>query len=236
MALPQLNAARYTTVIPSTGQEIEYRPYLVKEEKILMLAMESNDQQQIVKAIKDVLDNCIYNEDVNINRLAMFDLEFLFLQLRSKSVGESVQLRAKCEKCDELTDTVLDISEVKPPVQERDANVIELTKNIGITLRYPTIKDVEKFQEEDLKSMDGLVKLIIQLIDTIYDEDNVYDAEKESKKDLMDFIDGFNNEQFVRVAKFFETLPAMTHTLEFDCVSCGAKNETELRGLQSFFS
>ena len=236
MALPQLNAARYKTVIPSTEKVIEYRPYLVKEEKILMLAMESNDQQQMIGAIKDVLRNCIY-DDIDTEKLAMFDLEFLFLQLRSKSVGESILLKAKCEACEGLTDVEINIGDVDPPAsKEGNGNVIELTKNIGITLRYPTIKDVEGFKEDDLKSIDGLVKLIIQLIDTIYDEDNVYDAAQESEKDLVEFIDGFNNDQFMKVAKFFEDLPALTYDMVYDCANCGVKNETEIRGLQSFFS
>src|SRR5210317_1931752 len=148
MALPKLNAARYTTIIPSTGKEIDYRPYLVKEEKILMLAMESQDQQQIVKAIKDVLSNCIY-DDVNVDKLAMFDLEYLFLMLRSKSVGENVELKAKCEHCEEQNEVSLNISNIKPPQNAENSNVIELTKNIGITIRYPTIKDIEKFKEDD---------------------------------------------------------------------------------------
>lgn len=199
------------------------------------MAIESNDQQQIVRAIKDVIKNCVF-DDINVDKLAMFDLEYLFLQLRSKSVGERVNLRAKCDDCEVLTDVELDLSEVKAPVLGDDSNVIELTKNIGITLRYPTIKDVEKFDENDLKSMDGLVKLIVQLIDTIYDENNVYDAAQESEKELLEFIDGFNNAQFAKVAQFFEGLPAMTHNIEFNCTGCGKFNETELRGLQSFFT
>jgi len=235
MALPKLNAARYTTIIPSTGKEIDYRPYLVKEEKILMLAMESQDQQQIVKAIKDVLSNCIY-DDVNVDKLAMFDLEYLFLMLRSKSVGENVELKAKCEHCEEQNEVSLNISNIKPPQNAENSNVIELTKNIGITIRYPTIKDIEKFKEDDLKSMEGLTKLIVQLIDTIYDEDNVYDASTQSQSDLMEFIDGFSTEQFLKVASFFEKLPTLKHNLEFNCTSCGAANNIELKGLQSFFS
>lgn len=234
MALPQLNSARYTTVIPSLGKEVQYRPYLVKEEKILMLAMESNDQQHIIRAIKDVLANCIF-DNVDIEKLAMFDLEYLFLMLRSKSVGETVELKAKCQSCDAQTEVDLRIPDIEPPVAE-GANVIELTKNIGITLRYPTIKDIESFKEDDLKSMDGLQKLIIQLIDTIYDEESVHDATQETKKDLQDFVDTFNNEQFMRVAAFFDKLPALTHRIQFKCMGCGEDNDIELKGLQSFFS
>lgn len=235
MALPQLNSARYVTVVPSLGKEVEYRPYLVKEEKILMMALESQDQKQTIRAIKDVLSNCIYDK-IDVDKLAMFDLEYLFLQLRSKSVGESVALKVKCEKCDENADTVFDLTEIEPPHVAEGANIIQLTENIGITLRYPSIKDIEKIKEDELKTMEGLANLIVLLIDTIYDEDNVHDAAQESKKDLQEFIDGFNNEQFMRVARFFEKLPTLKHDLKFECNACGATNNIELKGLQSFFS
>lgn len=201
-----------------------------------MLAMESKDQQHIIKAIKDVIRNCVF-DDIDVDKLAMFDLEYLFLQLRAKSVGESTSLKIKCqaEECEVQTEVDINLSEIKAP-ELTGNNIIELTRNIGITLRYPTIKDVEKLKEKDLKSMDGLVKLVMQLIDTIYDEDNVYDATKESAKDLQEFIDGFNNEQFMKVASFFEKMPSLEHHLEFKCNSCGHANDIELKGLQSFFS
>lgn len=234
MALPKLNSAKYDLIIPSTGQEVEFRPYLVKEEKILMIALESQDQRQIIRAVKDVIKGCVFSE-INVDKLALFDIEYIFLNLRSKSVGESIELKTKCSECETVNDFSIKIPDIKPPVIENE-NVIELTDTIGVTMRYPSITDIEKMKMEDMKSVDGISELIMKCIDSVYDDDGVYDSKSYTDKELREFIDSFNTEQFMKLAGFFNDLPTIKLDHKFNCISCKKANEVPLRGLQSFFT
>ena len=216
MALPQLNNARYEVTIPSTGQTVTYRPYLVKEEKILMMAMESNDSKMIMKATGDVIKACVY-EDIDVDKLAMFDVETLFLTLRSKSVGESIDLNIKCDKCDSRNDVQISFDDIKQPVVNDEKRVIMVTDDVGITLRYPSFKDVSLIKPGDDESIEGAMNLVVQCIDNIFDDDGVYDAKNESKKSLTDFVESLNNEQFIRLSDFFQSSPSLSYDMEFNC-------------------
>ncbi len=233
MALPVLNAAKYKTVIPSLGQEIEYRPYLVKEEKILMIALESKDQKQILTALKDVIKACVYDE-IDVNRLAMFDLEALFLQLRGKSVGESTEIKIKCSHCEAENDQEINFDEINMPVVIKQNNVIALTDDVGVTLSYPSVGGLEK---QDLKAsgIDQALAMIISCIESIYDANNVYSAKDEGPAAIKTFVDSLNSQQFKLLTEYFENMPAVTYDMKFDCNKCGMKNETELRGFDNFF-
>ena len=235
MALPQLNNARYEVTIPSTGQTVTYRPYLVKEEKILMMAMESNDSKMIMKATGDVIKACVY-EDIDVDKLAMFDVETLFLTLRSKSVGESIDLNIKCDKCDSRNDVQISFDDIKQPVVNDEKRVIMVTDDVGITLRYPSFKDVSLIKPGDDESIEGAMNLVVQCIDNIFDDDGVYDAKNETKKSLTDFVESLNNAQFIKLSEFFQDTPSLSYDMTFECVSCKHKNVQELRGLQSFFT
>jgi hypothetical protein len=234
MALPQLNSARYETNIPSLGQSITYRPYLVKEEKVLMLALESQDQKMIMRAIKDVIEQCVY-DDINVNKLAMFDIESLFLALRSKSVGENIDLKMKCNECEKLSDLSVNIEEIQAPVINSDINKIMLTDTVGVVLNYPSFETIQTIGD-DLESVEGVFKIMMSCIDTIFDEDNVHDASNETTKNLQDFLDNLNSEQFQKLANFFEDMPSLKHNVNYTCGSCQHYNEIELKGLQSFFT
>ena len=234
MALPKLNSSRYETIVPSTGQTIEYRPYLVKEEKILMIALESSDQQQVMRAVKDVIKACVL-EDIDMEKLAIFDIESLFLNLRAKSVGEIVSLNSKCSECETVNPYRINLSDIKPP-EVNTNRMVELTDTISVKFNYPKAADLEKFKEGELETVDGAFKLIKSCIDGIYDDDKVYPAKDETDKSLTEFLDGLNNVQFGALTEFFENLPVLKHTIEFNCVKCDKKNEIELRGLQSFFT
>tara|TARA_R110000764_G_scaffold237357_1_gene333436 strand:- start:458 stop:1162 length:705 start_codon:yes stop_codon:yes gene_type:complete len=233
MALPVLNAAKYKTVIPSLGKEVEYRPYLVKEEKILMIALESKDQKQILTALKDVIKACVY-DDIDVNRLAMFDLEALFLKLRGKSVGESTELKVKCTQCDAENQQQINFDEIKMPVIVKQSNVIELTDDVGVTLSYPTVGGMEK-QNLNASGIDQALDMIIHCVDSIYDANNVYAAKDEGLAAVRTFIDSLNSSQFKKLTEFFEDVPAVTYDMKFDCIKCGIKNNTELRGFDNFF-
>lgn len=234
MALPVLNTAKYTTIVPSLGKEVEYRPYLVKEEKILMIALESQDQSQILGAIKDVITSCVY-DDINTNELTMFDLEALFLKLRSKSVGETTEVKVKCEKCEKEHKETIKFDDIKMPIVNNKSNTINLTKDVGITLSYPKVGDVEKHDGNTLNSIDGIMEILIDSIESIYDADNIYSAKDESRKNIKSFIDTLNSEQFAKLTKFFEDIPALKYNLKFKCTGCEHENDIELSGLQNFF-
>jgi ribosomal protein L44E len=225
---------KYKTVIPSLGKEVEYRPYLVKEEKILMIALESNDQKQILTAIKDVINNCLY-DDINLNKLAMFDIETLFLRLRSKSVGETTEIKAKCEECEHEHLQEINFDDIQPPEIKKVVTKIELTDDVGMTLKYPSIGDIQKHDSDKMESVEGMMEVVVDCIESIYDADNVYSAKDESRKSLKEFIDSLNSQQFSKLTDFFENVPALNYNLNFECSKCGHKNEIELRGLQNFF-
>lgn len=236
MALPKLNNARYTTVIPSTGQEVEFRPYLVKEEKILMLALESNDQKQILKAVVDVIKSCIY-DDIDENNLAMVDIESLFIALRSKSSGEKIDLQVKCNECDTANNVTIDFEEINVPEFDEKDGTIMLTDEVGLTLRVPSYKDVIKSQSSGKSNdVELAFNMMIDSIETIFDADGVYKASDEKRSTLVEFVDSLNNEQFTKVGDFFTDMPQLQYDIEFDCVKCKAENKHEIRGLQGFFT
>ena len=235
MALPQLNNARYEVVIPSTGQTVTYRPYLVKEEKVLMMAMESNDSKMIMNATSDVIKACVF-EDLDLDKLAMFDIETLFIALRSKSVGESIDLAVKCEECDSRNDVQVSFDDIKAPEINEDNNIIMVTDSVGITLRYPSFKDISSIKPGSEESIDGALDLVVKCIDNIFDDDGVYDSKNETKKSLTDFVESLSSEQFIKLSNFFAETPSLAYDMEFECSQCKAKNVQELRGLQSFFT
>ena len=235
MALPELNTARYKIEIPSTGQTVEYRPYLVKEEKILMMALESNDQKAIMNATKNIIETCVF-DDIDINSLAMFDIETLFLALRSKSVGEKVDVKLKCEHCEAANDLTIDFDEIEKPVVENENINISITEDVGIIMKYPSVKDVEKYTSEGEENVETAMNMVLSCIDSIYDADNVYDAKDETKESLKNFIDSLSSIQFLKLTDFLETMPALHYKMDYNCMSCGKENITELKGLASFFT
>jgi len=233
MALPVLNAAKYKTVIPSLNKEIEYRPYLVKEEKILMIALESKDSNQILGALKDVIVSCVYN-DIDANQLTMFDLEALFLRLRSKSVGEKTEVRAKCDECETENKTEILFDDIEMPVVKNSTTTIELTKDVGVVMSYPKIGNLEK-QDKNVDGVEGLTEILIDSIDSIYDADDVYPAQDSKREELKEFIDSLNSDQFSKLTDFFTDSPSLKYDLQFKCKNCGKDNDIELRGLDNFF-
>ncbi len=233
MALPKLDSSRFETVIPSTGQRITYRPYLVKEEKILMMAMETSDQKQIVRATKDIIKSCVF-DDIDVNKLAVFDVEHMFLELRSKSVGETINLKVKCESCEAMNDQTVDFSDINVDVPESN-NTIMITDTVGLTMRYPSFDDVSAIETNNDETVETAFSIIQACIENIFDEEEVYLAKDEGPKKIREFVESMSSSQFVKIQDFFENMPALKSVIEYECSSCGAHNKTELRGLQSFF-
>lgn len=236
MALPKMNVPQYKIELPSTGEQINMRPYLVKEEKVLMIALESNDPVQISEAVRNIIMSC-YNLD-SLDKLTVFDIEYLFLMLRAKSVGEKMNLQIKCneEGCDKLTPITIDVADVEIINKNQDRNILLDEKSgIGVVLNYPSMEMIANLDMEKLNSSEGMMDIIMESIDSIYDEDNVYDAAVESKEELTSFFDNLSGEQYKKIMNFFRDVPAVYYKSEYDCI-CGKKNDIELRGLNSFFT
>lgn len=236
MALPKLNVPQYKVTLPSTGEHLNMRPYLVKEEKILLMALESQDSEQITAAIRNIITGC-YNID-NPDVLTSFDLEYLFLQLRAKSVGEKLQLRYTCqqEDCDISTPAELDIEKLEVSgLDNENTYILDEDMGLGISMKYPTLDALKDMNSANLNTAEGLLELVRVCIDTIFDKDTVYKVEDQTKEELNDFVGSFTAEQFKYVQEFFLSVPTVTYKTEFVC-KCGAKNDIELKGLQSFFT
>ena len=236
MALPNLDVPRYPVTIPSTGEEYIMRPYLVKEEKVLLLALESQDPKQIALAIRNLINNCIEGE-INIDSLAGFDIEKLFLELRGISVGEKIQLQTKCqaEGCEHPNAVEIDIKDIQLKDYNPDDSIIKLSDDVGVTMRYPTI-DLLNDMEGDLDSLDTLMNVVTSCINTIFDNENIYDCKKENIKEVQDFVDNLTSDQFKLISNFFTNTPVLEYDLKFNCEECEYENFYELRGLQSFFT
>ena len=236
MAVPKVNSSKYSTTLPSTSKVIEYRPYVVKEEKILMIALESQDQKQIISAMKDVIKACTF-DSINENELTPFDLEWMFLKLRSKSVGENVVVKLKCdeEDCSGITDVDINLDEITIEEDIKKDKLIPITDKIGVTVRYPSVNDIAKYDTDKLNTYEGAVSMIVDCLDTIYDEDNVYDTKQEKRKDVEGFLENLSSTQFKKISDWFQNMPTISKTVEWKC-ACGKDQEMELRGIQSFFT
>ena len=236
MALPKLTTPTYELEIPSTDEKIKYRPFLVKEEKILMLAMESNAASDITQAVKDIVSECTFNK-VNISNMPMFDVEYIFLQIRSKSVGEVSKLRLLCPD-DKKTyaDVELDLNEVKVQVGDDHTNKIELTKDMGMIMTYPTI---DSFRDSGIRDINAgnMLDVISGCIMQIYEEEGkkVYDPKDQTKKELTDFIEQLSTKQFKDVQKFFETMPKLKHEITIKNPKTKKESKVTLTGLNDFF-
>ena len=232
MPLPTLESTKYITTIPSTGKEVEYRPFLVKEEKLLMIAQESEDETQILTAMKDIVSACTFNK-VKPDDCTLYDIEYLFLQLRIKSIGEESTLNLKCEKCGEYTEVNVDLTkiEVVYPKKKVDST-IKLNDTVGLTLKPLTLKSSQKIKGTDEEIFNHA---IIQSIDTIFDEDNVYNVNDVTEKEVVQFIDSMSHENLEAIQQYISNQPELKHTVEFTCKHDKHKNKFELKGIASFF-
>ena len=237
MALPKLNTPTYELEIPSTDEKIKFRPFLVKEEKILMMALETKDNAQIVNAVKDIVSECTYNK-LNINTMPMFDVEYIFLQIRSKSVGEVSKVKILCPD-DKKTYTNVEIvlNEVKVQVEDEHTNKIELTDSMGMIMTYPNI---DSFTENGIQDINAsnMLDVIGTCILQIYEDkgEKVYEAKDQTKKELVEFIEQLNTKQFQDVQKFFDTMPRLKHTIKVKNPKTKKTSDVTLSGLNDFFA
>ena len=242
MPLPKIATPNYELELPSTGQIIEYRPFLVKEEKILVLALESGSQNQITKAVKDVLKNCISTKGVKVDKLPTFDIEYLFLNVRAKSIGESVDVEVICPDDGQTTvKKTIFLDEIEVRKSDDHTPVIEIGNGYFVKMKYPSRDQFieNNFEVEDNKTDENFKKslsLIASCIDSVYNDDEAWDPSDCTKKELTDFIESLNSTQFKKIEKFFETVPKLAHTFKITNPETKVESEVTIEGLASFFA
>ena len=247
MGLPRVAVPEYSMTLPSNEKEVKYRPFLVKEEKLLLMAMESEKEDEIMDAIKNVITNCVQG-DINIDKLPLFDIEYIFLWLRAKSKGEVIELNYSCPKCKGKIPVSFSVEDIKIHKSDNHSNKVELTDDLGIVLNYPDIVLQKKIASlpDDLKEVELIFKTILTCIDYIYDAETTYPAKDHSKEELLTFVESLTDDYFKQITNFFETIPALKHKAVLNCTNkvkrkgkeakvCNHKEDIELEGLASFF-
>jgi DNA-directed RNA polymerase subunit M/transcription elongation factor TFIIS len=235
MALPKLNdVPKYELVVPSTGKTVSYRPYLVKEEKVLMIAFETGDQRQSLGAIVDTIKSCV-QEEILDHELTTFDIEYMFTQIRSRSVGETATVLLSCSECNHKNERDIDVSSIKVNVPKEKNNIIELTPSISVEMKYPSYVDIKTtdFNQDELTL--GF-ELASNCISAILTEEERIDTKDIKKEEVLEFIESMTQDQFKKVGQFLESMPALMHKDTFTCEKCGTENTVILRGMQDFLS
>jgi hypothetical protein len=231
MALPIFDAPRYTLTLPSSGERIEYRPFVVKEQKQLLMATQASLEEQIM-AINRIIEACTFGK-VRTARLPAFDVEYMFLQIRARSVGEVVDMVLTCE-CEAKQDTKLDISEVAVNKPEGHVTEIEVGSDVMVVMRYPTLEELELLGTD--QSVDSIIRVIARSIESIWQGDQMYATTDYSEAELIEFVENLSPTGLEKMENFFATMPVLQHILEWDCDACGKHNAVRLEGVQSFFA
>jgi hypothetical protein len=240
--LPKIDVPVYEIKLPSTEQTIKFRPFTVKEEKLFLMAYESDDVKYSVDTIIQVLNNCVIS-DIDIKNLPTFDIEYLFLNLRARSIGEVVKLKYRCnnevgteedpKKCNNSVEMELNVLEIETTKDSAHTNKIEIVENLGIVMKYPKMGLIKDNAESD--DFNIILDLIIDCIDYIYDKDNIYYAKDSTKEELTEFLDSLQSKDLEKIKVFFDTMPKLKKKVDFSCSKCGYQENIELEGLQSFF-
>jgi hypothetical protein len=239
MPLPTISVPSYSLEIPSIKKQINYRPFLVKEEKVLIIAMESEDPKQIANAVKTVISNCILTKGIKVENLATFDIEYLFLNVRGKSVGESVDVLITCP--DDGTTKVpvsINLDEIKIKENVNHSRDIKLGDNLILRMKYPSLKEFVKtnFTTGINITVDETFDLITSCIEQVYSEDESWDASECTKKELVEFVERLTPKEFKQIEKFFESMPKLSHVIKIHNPNTGVESEVLLEGLTSFFA
>ena len=239
MPLPKISTPTYELELPSSGETIQFRPFLVKEEKVLVIALESEDTKQITTAIKTVIKNCILTKGIKVETLPTFDIEYLFLNIRGKSVGEEIEVNLICPDDGETNVPVnIDIDSIKVQKNDEHTKQIKVDANVMMEMKYPSLDQFIKtdFDFNSNNAMDQSFDLIASCIDKIYTEDEVWSSADVTKKELNEFLEQMNSSQFKQIEKFFETMPKLSHEVKFVNPKTKVENTVVLEGLSSFFA
>jgi hypothetical protein len=240
MPLPKISTPTYELELPSSGKKIRYRPFLVREEKILIMALESEDTKQISSAIVQILSDCIATKTVKVSELSTFDIEYLFLNVRAKSVGETVEVNVTCPDDGETqVQMEINIDDIKVQKDSKHTNIIKLDDNLSMKLKYPSLEqfvennfEVNESESEVNKSL----SMIISCIDTVYDQEESWNAADCSKKELEEFVEQMNTKQFKEIENFFVTMPKLSHKIKVKNPNTKVESDIVLEGLASFFT
>ena len=238
MPLPKINTPTYELTLPSNGKKIKYRPFLVREEKILIMALETENQKQITNAVVEILDACIMTRGVKVQTLATFDIEYIFLNVRSKSVGETINVNIICPD-DEKTsvEVPIDLESIKVKKDKSHTNIVKIDDNLSLKLKYPSM---EQFIENNFESTDETIKntmkLITSSIDMIFNEEESWNASESTEKELEEFIEQLNSKQFQTIEKFFDTMPKLSHKVKVTNPKTNVESTVILEGLAAFFN
>lgn len=237
MALPMQKTPVYKMVIPSINKEVSYRPFLVKEQKALLLAQQSEDQKTMISTLTSVLQSCV-QDNIEVDKLAIFDLEYMFSQIRAKSVGESVELILKCDTCEDEKAKVkvsVNLTELKvEKPKDHEAN-IRLFDDVGVVMKYPKLDIMDTIQSLEGGDIDSIFKIMYECIDTIYAGEEVHHAHEYSKKELNEFLENLTEDQFRKIQNFFETMPKLEKKLDYRCPVCSKDQSVVVSGIDSFF-
>ena len=241
MPLPKINTPTYELTLPSNGKKIKYRPFLVREEKILIMALETEDQKQITDAVVQILDACIMTRGIKIKTLATFDIEYIFLNVRSKSVGETINVNIICPD-DEKTsvEVPIDLDSIKVKKDKNHSNIIKLDDNLSLKLKYPSMNQFieSNFEStnETNETIGNTMQVITSCIDMIYNEEESWNASESTPKELEEFIDQLNTKQFKTIEKFFDTMPKLSHKIKVKNPKTEVESTVILEGLAAFFN
>ena len=239
MPLPKISTPTYELVLPSSGKKVKYRPFLVKEEKILIMALESEDTKQITSAIKSVLSDCILSRGIKIDKLATFDIEYLFLNVRGKSVGETVEVNVTCPDDGQTkVEMLIDIDSIKIQKDSNHSDIIKLDDSLSVQMNYPSLDQFieSNFDTSNNSQVDESLNVIMSCINQVYNEEEAWEASNCTKKELRDFVEQMNSKQFKQVENFFETMPKLSHKVKVMNPNTKVESEVVIEGLASFFS
>ena len=237
MALPKIEVPTYELTLPSEDKKIKYRPFLVREEKILYIAMETGQNKEVINALKDVVGACTFDV-LNVDRLPIFDIEYLFLQIRAKSVSEVTKFRAICpDDGKTYVETEVDLTKVEVQVDDEHTNriMLESERNLGIVLKYPTLKNYDVGRGLDNIEIDKVFNILIDCIDHIFEGDKIYPAKDTSKQELKEFIEGLPQDAFTKIKSFFDTMPKLKHEIEVTNPNTNVTSKIVLTGIADFF-
>ena len=232
--LPKLVTPKYDMIIPSTGETVTYRPYVVKEEKILLIAMESQNESAIESAVSDIIKACV-DTPINIDTMTNFDVEFMFITLRSKSVGEGVKINLLCSECDEDNEHKIDLDKVVVKnLEDAPDKHVKLTDDISLDLRWATMKD-RLSEKERVTGTDAIINMIAKSIDTIYSGEEIFAAKDSKTTELVEFVESLSTDQFTAIVDVISEAPRLNYNTKFSCKACKHENTVDLIGLSDFF-
>lgn len=230
--LPKVQTPSYSLTLPSSGKKIEFRPFLVKEQKALLIAMESPEDNAMTETTLAVVQACLFDK-VNVKQLPKVDVDYIFMKLREKSVGEQIELVVTCSDCKKTQDYIFDVTKIKVDKSENHSNNIQISPDMGLIMRLPTFNEVSDLMND--YTVENIYKTVVQCIEQIYDSETVYLTKDMKYQDIENWVDDLTQEQYEKLEEFYKTAPRLVSQIEYTCKSCGKEHKIELEGIEDFF-